>query len=452
LTIDAMHRLARSREGKCLSDTYVDNKTRLLWECKEGHRWKATPGNIGMGQWCPQCYGHVRLTIQDMHRLAEARGGRCLSDTYVNNNTPLLWECKEGHRWKAQANNIGTGKWCPTCSSGLGERICREFFSQLLGDSFPRARPKWLVNKAGNQMELDGYCAGLGIAFEHQGEHHYSTRGYFIDSEPDLSRRQEDDALKTMLCTQRGIALVSVPEIPNRLPIEQVRAFIKEQLSIKGIPLPPDFDTREVDFNKAYRTSGSEEILNRLRAIATEHGGQCLSTSYVSAKMKLLFQCAQGHKWEAASGNIQTGYWCPFCAGNIRKTIGEMKAIAAARGGKCLSEQYTSGHTKLLWECARGHRWKAEPASIVHEDTWCPKCAQAKNSQAQRLGLPAMQAIAASRGGRCLSDEYVNGRTHMLWQCKEGHQWKAIPDSIRRGSWCPVCGNKRKTGRPRKAP
>jgi hypothetical protein len=234
-------------------------------------------------------------------------------------------------------------------------------------------------------MELDGYCAALGIAFEHQGEHHYSTGGYFIDSEPDLSRRQEDDALKTMLCAQRGITLVSVPEIPNRLPTEQVRAFIKEQLSIKGVPLPPDFDTREVDFNKAYRTSGSEEILNRLRTIATERGGQCLSTSYVSAKMKLLFQCAQGHKWEAASGNIQTGYWCPFCAGNIRKTTEDMKAIAAARGGQCLS------------------------------------------------------------------DEYVDSKTHLLWQCNEGHQWRAVPSSVKSGRWCPVCGHRR-GGRRRKAP
>jgi queuine/archaeosine tRNA-ribosyltransferase len=141
LTIQHMHRLAETREGKCLSDTYVDNKTPLWWECKEGHRWKAQPNNIGTGEWCPQCYGNVRLTIQDMRHLAETRGGRCLSDTYVNNTAPLRWECKEGHRWKANARNIGIGRWCPTCSSGLGERICREFFSQLLGDSFPKTRP-----------------------------------------------------------------------------------------------------------------------------------------------------------------------------------------------------------------------------------------------------------------------------------------------------------------------
>jgi hypothetical protein len=425
-----------------------------LWECAKGHQWTASPSTIQQGKWCLKCSGSAKSTIQEMHRLAESRGGRCLSDTYVNNRAPLLWECQEGHRWRANARNIGIGRWCPTCSIGLGERICREFFSQLLGDSFPKSRPEWLVNRAGNRMELDGYCAALGIAFEHQGEQHYSKEHYFR-TRADVSQRETldvNDAIKAELCAQKGITLIHVPELPNRLPIEQVRAFIKEQLSIKVVPLPPDFDTREVDFNKAYRTSGSEEILNRLRTIATESGGQCLSTSYVSAKKKLLFQCARGHKWEATSGNIQTGYWCPFCAGNIRKTTGEMKAIAAARGGKCLSEQYTNGHSKLLWECALGHQWMAQPASIDHGGTWCPECARSMQSRDMRLGLPEMQAIAAARGGKCLSDEYVNSRTHLLWQCKQGHQWRAVPGSVKGEAWCPVCANKRRTGRPRKAP
>jgi hypothetical protein len=432
-------------------------------------------------------------------------------------------------------------------------------------------------------MELDGYCVTLGIAFEHQGEQHFSTKTHFARTGAALSRRKEDDNLKSQLCAQRGITLVSVPEIPRLLPLDHVRAFIKEQLGIQGVHLPPDIDTRNVDVNRAYRTPGSRETLKELRRIAAGHGGKCLSDTYAGSQSDLLWQCAQGHKWEAPPDRIKQGAWCLYCAGKAKKTIEEMQdtaaarggkclsdgyvngsthllwqckeghqwkarpndivnkgrwcpecaasirgrsrrlglpamqslaasqggqclsgeylnngtqllwqckeghqwkarpssvknghwcpfcawskegrskrlglpaiqSLAAARGGKCLSEQYTSGHTKLLWECARGHQWKAEPASIVHEDTWCPKCARSMQSRDMRLGLPAMQAIAASRGGRCLSDEYANSRTHMLWQCKEGHQWKAAPGSIKMGSWCPVCGNKRKTGRPRKAP
>jgi hypothetical protein len=505
-----MHRLAESRGGKCLSNTYVNSQTPLLWRCKDSHQWKAVPSSVKRGSWCRVCARLSKPSMDDIQHLAHQRGGRCLSDIYVNSAENLLWECKEGHQWKATWDNIGRGgRWCPECSTGLGERICRQFFSQLFQSSFPKIRPNWLVNKAGNQMELDGYSAALGIAFEHQGEQHYSTKGYFIDSESDLSRRQEDDALKTMLCTQRGITLVSVPEIPNRLPLDQVRAFIKEQLAAKGIPLPQDFDTQDVDINRAYRTGGSRETLDSLRTTAMEHGGQCLSDVYMDSWSKLLWQCEQGHKWEAAPANIRAGKWCPLCAGNVRGTLEEMQEIAAARGGKCLSPAYVNNTTKLLWECAKGHRWEADSAHIerghwclycagqgkktiedmknlaahhggqclsdeyVNSKThllwqckeghqwkavpystksghWCPKCAASKGGLSRKLGLPEMQSIAASRGGRCLSAEYVNANVHLIWQCKEGHQWEALPSAIKGGSWCPVCGHHRP--RPRKAP
>ncbi len=57
-----------------------------------------------------------RLTIEEMQSIATARGGRCLSTQYVNNNTPLEWECAQGHRWFAIASNIRKGSWCPACA------------------------------------------------------------------------------------------------------------------------------------------------------------------------------------------------------------------------------------------------------------------------------------------------------------------------------------------------
>ncbi len=451
LTIQEMHRLAESRGAKCLSEVYAGNKAPLLWECREGHRWKANANHVKRGGWCPVCAGHSRPSMDDIQRLAQERGGKCLSDNYVNNRTRLRWECIEGHQWKAVWGNIQQGQWCPECSTGLGERICREYFSQLLEASFPKARPEWLVNGAGNQMELDGYCATLGIAFEYQGEQHYSTKTHFIQTESALSRRQEDDALKAQLCAQRGITLFLIPQIPTRLPLDQVGAFIKEQLIIKGVHLPQDIDTRDFDISGAYRTSGSREELNHLRTIAAEHGGKCLSTRYAGSYTKLLWQCSEGHKWKAAPGGTKQGQWCPYCSGNVRKTLEEMKAIAAARGGKCLSEQYTNIMTSLLWECSQGHQWRAKPNDVVH-GSWCPKCAHSMQSRSRRLGLPAMQALGASRGGRCLADEYVNSSTHLLWQCREGHQWKATPSNIKGGKWCPICYYERRGWRRREAP
>jgi len=50
---------AASLEGKCLSKKYVNSTYKMLFECKEKHRWKASTlqliGKNNKGIWCPKC-------------------------------------------------------------------------------------------------------------------------------------------------------------------------------------------------------------------------------------------------------------------------------------------------------------------------------------------------------------------------------------------------------------
>jgi hypothetical protein len=74
------------------------------------------------GTWCPDCATAPRYTLDDMRQLAASRNGKCLSSVYVNNDTPLEWRCKKGHRWFATPNRIRPysdktpGSWCPVCA------------------------------------------------------------------------------------------------------------------------------------------------------------------------------------------------------------------------------------------------------------------------------------------------------------------------------------------------
>ena len=57
-----------------------------------------------------------------MPRLAAPRGGTCLSQAYLNSQTPMLWRCAKGHTWEAIPNTIRAyspktpGCWCPECA------------------------------------------------------------------------------------------------------------------------------------------------------------------------------------------------------------------------------------------------------------------------------------------------------------------------------------------------
>src|SRR4051794_5480081 len=76
-----------------------------------------------------------------------------------------------------------------------------------------------------------------------------------------------------------------------------------------------------------------------MRAVAAQRGGECLSGPFTKRRRtKLEFRCAHGHQWTAVADNVfYNKTWCPFCSGHA-KTIADMQALAAKRGGTCLSD------------------------------------------------------------------------------------------------------------------
>ena len=116
-------------------------------------------------------------------------------------------------------------------------------------------------------------------------------------------------------------------------------------------------------------------------------------------------------------------------------SITEMQTIAKSRGGKCLSKEYKNNNTKLEWECAKGHRWKARPIGVRNQGTWCRQCSGYK-----KLTINQMQALAKSKGGRCLTKKYINAHSELMWECAKGHRWEATPASVKNSrTWCQKC-------------
>ncbi len=181
-----------------------------------------------------------------------------------------------------------------------------------------------------------------------------------------------------------------------------------------------------------------KHTIEYIREIAKERGGKCLSTKYVNNGIKLKWQCGKGHTWNAPYGRIQKKMWCPTCSGKMKLTLAEMQQIAKSRHGKCLSKKYINSNTSMEWECNKGHCWKTS-ASNIRRGHWCYYCARITNGLKLRITLSEMQKIAESKGGHCLSNSCEGTLNKLKWKCMDGHIWKAIPSSIKAGSWCPFC-------------
>jgi hypothetical protein len=432
-TIQQMRDIAEANGGTCLSKEYINVSTKLEWMCLEGHTWEAVPNSIQQGSWCPTCGGTERLTINDMRRLAEERNGRCLSRFYKNNLTKLKWECAEGHKWEAVPGSIQQGRWCPQCNKFLKEEICRTAFEQLFDEEFPKQKPKWLLNSSGNRMELDGYCDVISVAFEYNGEQHHRV-GHHMENERLLRERMLDDRLKAELCHKNGVYLFVLSYQDN---INDIANLIRERANLLGYDVSHlDFD-KKLDFSKIHF---GKTNLGRMRELAEKNGGLCLSKEYLGSGERLKWQCAEGHTWKANPNSIRRGSWCPVCAGNTKYDMEEMHRIAQSRDGRCLSKEYLGAHVKLSWMCSKRHIWEATPNSIRRR-SWCKQCSAVKSGKARRSSIQKMHSVAMERGGKCLSAEYVNAHTKLIWRCSEGHEWEATPKHIvNSGSWCPVCG------------
>jgi hypothetical protein len=439
LNIVELKKHAVLRGGKLVSKKYENAKTHLIWECSEGHRWQAMWLNISRGKWCPRCafdkQGRARLlSIESLKQLAFSRRGSLISKEYSGQLKPLKWKCSEGHEWIANAKDIKAGSWCPSCSDGIGERYCRTLFERLLGVSFAKARPSWLLSPKGKRLELDGLNENLKIAFEHQGVQHETETAFFHRDSNAFIRRKKYDEIKRRECKKAGIILIEVPEIPSALSFEDAPSFISRALKSQGIPTGRHKGINGFD---SYNDVAKEK-LKSLQVHARSKGGECLSAHYIAIKTKAKWKCKFGHQWSAVPDSVLRGTWCPQCAGNTTLSLREIQKSASAKGGRCLSQTYKNSSEKLKWECAQGHKWMAS-ARDIRSRSWCPTCAGRGKT------IKQMHELAAKKGGKCTSKKYINAKTKLEWKCDSGHRWKATPDKIRRGSWCPACNLRKRT-------
>ena len=411
--LERMKKKAEEREGECISTAYINDSTNLRWRCKEGHEWDATPSNVLRGTWCPYCLGRHQ-TINDMRAIAKLRGGECLSFKFIKNNIKLKWRCKKGHEWKANPNSIKRGSWCPYC---IG-------------------RHKTIKDMQAIAKSLGGECLSQKYINAKTKLHWRCCEGHEWEAVP-------SNILKSKIwCPYCGGRIHTIEDMIKLAKSRNGECLSKEYLGSEKKLKWRCKEGHEWETTPAKIKVGSwcpicrgrkKITIEEMQNIAHNRGGKCLSTKYVNSSTKLRWQCKEGHEWEAKSSVIKRGSWCPHCSGRAKLTLEMMQEIAKSKDGECLSTIYTNSSTKLKWRCKEGHEWEAIPESIKM-GTWCPFCAGLI-----KLTIEEMQDIAKSREGECLSTEYINAKTKLTWRCKEGHIWEATPDTVKPGTWCPYC-------------
>jgi len=316
--IDIYRKIIESKGGKLHTTEYKNSsETRLLVECDKGHKWLAFPSHIKKGLWCRKCNGSAPHTIEDVRKLVESRGGKLLSAQYKNDMTKVTCQCAENHVWDISPNNMKRGKWCPTCNSGIGERVSRLAIEKIFHKHFNKVRPSWLRNNSGFIMELDGFNEELKLAFEHQGRQHYSVKSNHRFAKENLV---QNDREKLELCKSKNVSIVYIPEVFTDTKLNDLIPFILQQLDDLNIPYPLESSKIILAPREVYTYTKTKEVQireERAIQIIENNSASLIDIFRVNSGVKLKVRCKNNHTLITSISTILNGTICKKCSNSL---------------------------------------------------------------------------------------------------------------------------------------
>jgi hypothetical protein len=178
-----------------------------------------------------------------------------------------------------------------------------------------------------------------------------------------------------------------------------------------------------------------------IRDVLNVHGDALRPVDiYISAHTKIKFECQKGHCWVTEPNTVLRGFGCPECSGNALKTNERFIAEVLKIHGDslCPSETYVSAQTKITFLCSKGHPdWMAKPIKILR-GSGCPECA---GTILKRDGAFVEEVRNVHGDSLHPVEPYINALTKIMFRCNRGHpDWMSAPHNVLRGSGCPSCG------------
>jgi len=101
---------------ECLSNEYINSQTPLKFRCSKGHifyrTWNVFSYNTSI---CPKCNKRYRRNIEDVRIFCKKYKYELLSDIYKNTYSRIKVRCPNGHIYETRADILFGKHWCKQC-------------------------------------------------------------------------------------------------------------------------------------------------------------------------------------------------------------------------------------------------------------------------------------------------------------------------------------------------
>lgn len=190
------------------------DKEKARYRCKAcGYISLKMPSGIKQGNGCSKCSGSIPKTLDELRTEAKKIGLEYLENEPKGNGTHARYRCEVcGFEQLKDPSGVRQGKGCINCKTTKQEKMCHCFFEAIFKSKFDKhIHPAWLRLENGHYLHLDGYCKEIKVAFEYNGQQHYSMRFTFNNSAEDLEKQKIRDEIKVNRCKKQDVILIVVP-------------------------------------------------------------------------------------------------------------------------------------------------------------------------------------------------------------------------------------------------
>tara|TARA_B110000240_G_C13475955_1_gene443063 strand:- start:53 stop:1837 length:1785 start_codon:yes stop_codon:yes gene_type:complete len=257
--IEIKNRGLKHKHQLILQDkSFISMSHTYKWKCKEGDINSFKISNHPNRGGCPDCMDQNKFNsitkIEKWLKTYEPEISICEGEVYkgYNGKIKILRNICKGTTLK-RPNQIKARSLCKYCKGYQYELTVLQYMEQLFeGEWLYNTYPKNLDN-----MQLDGYCEKLKLAFEHHGSQHYRLVKNRTINKKALKESKERDKRKEKLCNENGIKLIVIKELKTFTPEDDLKQEIKDQCNgiktkyfggfnddtaLKKYRLPPNFD------------------------------------------------------------------------------------------------------------------------------------------------------------------------------------------------------------------
>ena len=296
--LNELKKYAESRKYELISIQYTNSHDCLIWKDPEGIEFSQSYHSIkNRGFVSKEKYNQARGQkmsakehIEELSKIAEARGGKLISTEYINNEQKLKFQDKHGNIFEICASGIKRGYWSPYELYST-ENIIRQIFEYIFKKPFPT---KWdlITRENKKSLQLDGYAEIeinekiYKIAFEYQGHPNHRK-----DIET-LNR----DLYKNSFCKNNNIILITIDvlqskkRIISKIVFNIVLSYIIKSFNENNINF--DFssindDIFNIDFSKI---NHYDQMYLYWKEYGEKNGYELLSTEYKGTRDNLLWK------------------------------------------------------------------------------------------------------------------------------------------------------------------